>query len=205
MEKGAYCAGCSGVRGKQKPQNKLETQLKVTRDAKDAKSSSSEIKHVEAKVILLGDSGVGKSSLARRYAHDSFSESHDVTIGSAYMQQTVTLEDQTEVKLHIWDTGGSERFRTMVSLYYRDTQAAIICFDVAEEQTFRSTQYWVDEMKKNNNTDEFAMVLTGNKCDISPKDRRVSHAQAAEYAKGHGMEYLETSAKTGQGVQDLFR
>jgi small GTP-binding protein len=97
-----------------------------------------------------------------------------VTIGSAYMQQTVILDDQTEVKLHIWDTGGSERFRTMVSLYYRDTQAAIICFDIAEEQTFRSTQYWVDEMKKNNNTDEFAMVLTGNKCDISPKDRRIT-------------------------------
>ena len=78
-------------------------------------------KHLEAKVILLGDSGVGKSSIAHRYCHDSFSENHDVTIGGAYMQQTITLPDGTEVKLHIWDTGGSERFRTMVSLYYRDT------------------------------------------------------------------------------------
>lgn len=93
MQKGAYCAGCNGVRGKQKPQTKLETQLKVTRDGKDSKSSASDFKHIEAKVILLGDSGVGKSSLAKRYADDSFSESHDVTIGSAYMQQTVLLED----------------------------------------------------------------------------------------------------------------
>ena len=85
----------------------------------------------------------------------------------------------------------------MVSLYYRDTQAAIICFDVAEEQTFRSTQYWVDEMKKNNNSDEFAMVLTGNKCDINPNDRRVSQTMAQEYSRSHGMEYVETSAKTG--------
>jgi GTPase SAR1 family protein len=70
MQKGAYCAGCNGVRGKSKPQSKLETQLKVTREAKDSKSSGSDLKHIEAKVILLGDSGVGKSSLAKRYAED---------------------------------------------------------------------------------------------------------------------------------------
>jgi Ras-related protein Rab-5C len=88
------------------------------------------------------------------------------------MQQTVTLEDQAEVKLHIWDTGGSERFRTMVSLYYRDSQAAIICFDVTEEQSFHSTQYWVDEMRKNNTCEGFVLVLAGNKCDMH--GRRVS-------------------------------
>jgi putative ribosome biogenesis GTPase RsgA len=70
MQKGAYCGGCNGIRGKSKPQSRLETQLKVTRSNKDSKSVSSDIKHIEAKVILLGDSGVGKSSLAKRYCQD---------------------------------------------------------------------------------------------------------------------------------------
>lgn len=116
MEKSGYCQSCSGKR--QPKLEPVETQLRVTRDDK---KPTLDLRHIEAKVILLGDSGVGKSSLAQRYCHDQFSDNHDVTIGSAYMQQTVTLEDQAEVKLHIWDTGGSERFRTMVSLYYRDS------------------------------------------------------------------------------------
>jgi len=101
---------------------------------------------IEAKVILLGDSGVGKSSIATRYCKDEFNEQHDVTIGGAYMQQTVTLPDGTAVKMHIWDTGGSDRFRAMVSLYYRDAAAAIICYDVKDEKSFESVHYWVNEM-----------------------------------------------------------
>ena len=120
------------------------------------------------------------------------------------MQQIITLEDQTEVKLHIWDTGGSERFRTMVNLYYRDTQAAIICFDVGDDTSFRSTQYWVNEMSKNNNTDDFVMALAGNKCDIEKSQRRVTQETAVEYARNHGMEYKETSAKSGEGIRELF-
>lgn len=92
----------------------------------------------------------------------------------------------------------------MVSLYYRDSQAAVICFDLAEEQSFRSTQYWVDEMRKNNTYDGFVLILAGNKADINPRDRRVSKEQASEYARLHGMEYIETSAKTGQGVTEVF-
>ena len=164
----SQCQGCTGKRHKAKSKDD-GTQLKVA--TTDKKTIPPDLRNIEAKVILLGDSGVGKSSLAQRYCYDSFSESHDVTIGSAYMQQTVTLEDSTEIKLHIWDTGGSERFRTMVSIYYRDTQAAVICFDVAEEQSFRSTKYWVDEMHKNNTYDGFVLILAGNKCDVSPKDR----------------------------------
>lgn len=139
MEKTGYsCQGCTGKRQKS-GKDSQGTQLKVTKANKGSTSEPTDLRCIEAKVILLGDSGVGKSSLAKRYCENYFTENHDVTIGSAYMQQTVTLEDGTEVKLHIWDTGGSERFRTMVSLYYRDTQAAIICFDVGEEQSFRST------------------------------------------------------------------
>ena len=94
-------------------------------------------------MILLGDSGVGKSSIAKRYCQNVFSEAHDVTIGAAYLQQLVVLPSDQQVKLHIWDTGGSERFRTMVSLYYRDAAAAIICYDVTDDISFESVSYWI--------------------------------------------------------------
>lgn len=124
--------------------------------------------------MLLGDSGVGKSSIAQRYCKDLFSESHDVTIGGAYLQQTVTLQDGTQVKLHIWDTGGSERFRSMVSLYYRDAAAAIICYDLSDDKTFTSVHFWINEMMNNNDREEFVMALAGNKCDIEPAQRKIT-------------------------------
>jgi small GTP-binding protein len=72
----------------------------------------------------------------------------------------------TQVKMHIWDTGGSERFRTMVSLYYKDASAAIICFDLTDEDSFTGVDYWIDEMNEKNNSEEFVMALAGNKCDV---------------------------------------
>ena len=120
---------------------------------------------IEAKIILLGDSGVGKSSIAKRYCNNVFHEAHDVTIGAAYFQQSVCLPSEKQLKMHIWDTGGSERFRTMVSLYYRDAAAAIICYDVTDENSFDSVSYWIKEMQKNSNKDKFVIVLAANKID----------------------------------------
>jgi Ras-related protein Rab-5C len=119
---------------------------------------------------LLGDSGVGKSSIGQRYCIDVFSDVHDVTMGAAYFQQVVVLPDDQQVKLHIWDTGGSERFRTMVSLYYRDAAAAIICYDVTDEASFESVSYWIQEMERNTNQDVFVMALAGNKIDAVTED-----------------------------------
>ena len=153
----------------------------------------------------MGDSGVGKSSIAQRYCKNIFSESHDVTIGGAYLQQTVTLADGTQVKLHIWDTGGSERFRSMVSLYYRDAAAAIICYDLTDEKSFQSVHFWINEMINNNDKEDFVMVLAGNKCDIESSQRKVTSDMAAGLGQKHQMILSETSAKTGEGVQELFK
>ena len=78
----------------------------------------------------------------------------------------VTLSDGTQVKLHIWDTGGSERFRSMVSLYYREASAAIICYDISDDKSFTSVHFWINEMINNNDKEEFVLALAGNKCDI---------------------------------------
>ena len=85
----------------------------------------------------MGESGVGKSSIALRFNKGEFSSSHDVTIGGSYLQHVLTLENNQKIRLHIWDTAGSEKFRAMASMYYRDTDAAIITYDVSEEKSFK--------------------------------------------------------------------
>lgn len=153
-------------------------------------------------MILLGDSGVGKSSLAARYCKDTFSENHDVTIGGAYMQQVVNLPDTSQVKLHIWDTGGSERFRTMVSLYYRNAQASIVCYDLTEEESFDSVRYWTTEMQKNINTEGFVLALSGNKSDaIGGGKAKVEPELVNQFCKDNEITvHNYTSARTGNGV-----
>jgi small GTP-binding protein len=107
-----------------------------------------------------------------------------------------------QVKMHIWDTGGSEKFRSMISLYYKDAAAAIICYDVSDEKSFNSVHYWINEMHNNNNNDSenFVMALAGNKSDLDPAQKKISFQTAKELAKKHNMIFAESSAKTGEGV-----
>ena len=163
--------------------------------------------------MLLGDSGVGKSSIATRFCKDTFDETHDVTIGGAYMQKVLTIPPQTpqgseqQVKLHIWDTGGHEKFRAMVRMYYRDAVGAIICYDITTENSYSSVQHWIDELMQNTQVEEgkFVLALAGNKCDMPAKDRRIKAEVSQEIAKKHNMIFGEVSAKTGEGLPDLFR
>lgn len=197
-------ADCCGQKRKPLQLPERQSDLRVT-TANTFVDKRPKTEIFEAKVILLGDSGVGKSSIAQRYCHNTFSDSHDVTIGAAYLQQTVVLPDDQQVKLHIWDTGGSERFRTMVSLYYRDAAAAIICYDVTDETSFESVNYWVGEMERNAG-ENFVMALAGNKIDsvTSGNARAVPLEMSRKVARQHNMVHEDTSAKTGQGIVELF-
>ena len=160
---------------------------------------------IEAKIILLGESGVGKSSIAHRFCDDKFNEAHDVTIGAAYMQTIVALPTGQKVKLHIWDTGGSERFRTMVSLYYRDAQAALICYDLTNQDSMDSVRYWIDQMERNTNQEEFVIALVGNKVDaLATEKRMVDPESILQLAEQYSTVVAETSARTGQGINELF-
>ena len=105
--------------------------------------------------------------------------------------------------MHIWDTGGSEKFRSMVSLYYKDAAAAIICYDLSDEKSFNSVFYWINEMINNNNndTESFVMALCGNKADLDAAMKKISFQTASEVAKKHNMILAECSAKTGEGIQ----
>ena len=121
---------------------------------------------IEAKIVLLGDTSVGKSSIILRYCQNKFSTAHDVTIGGSYFQQNLTLSSGNQLKLHIWDTGGSERFRAMLPLYYRDAQAAIIVYDVSAEKSFNGVRYWVDELRNKCDMSKLVVALAANKCDL---------------------------------------
>jgi len=135
-------------------------------------------KCIEAKIVLLGDQNVGKSSIAQRFCKNVFTGQYVVTIGGAYFQQKIVLSNGITIKLHIWDTGGQERFRSMANLYYRDASAAILTYDIGSEKTFEGINYWVDELKSKSDQDKIVLALAGNKCDKDAKDRMITTNQA---------------------------
>eukprot|EP00922_Rhytidocystis_sp_ex-Travisia-forbesii_P072980 GHVS01108778.1.p1 GENE.GHVS01108778.1~~GHVS01108778.1.p1 ORF type:complete len:225 (+),score=30.18 GHVS01108778.1:119-793(+) len=159
--------------------------------------------NVEAKVVLLGDSGVGKSSLALRFCQGRFSPFHEVTIGAAFLQQTVRLTDGGQLKLHIWDTGGQERFRAMAPLYYRDAAGAIIVYDCSHAPSFESVKFWVSELAQKG-PPNCCVVVAGNKCDLPDLQPIDKDSLQALTRVGDDMLHLECSAKTGVNVGLLF-
>ena len=159
---------------------------------------------MEAKIVLLGDVSVGKTSIASRYCKNSFNEHHINTIGGAYQQQKVVLNNGSMVKLHIWDTSGQERFRAMTNLYYRDAQVAILTYDITNESSFASIDFWIEELKFKVENENMILCLVGKKSDATQDERKVSTAKAKNFAQKNNMIFYETSAKTGDGIKDLF-
>ena len=110
--------------------------------------------------------------------------------------------------MHIWDTGGSDRFRSLVSMYYRDAVAALICYDLTNERSFESVAYWTNEMQQKNNMSNFVIALAGNKCDIERNEWQIT-AESMQKMKSSlnvtdNIIERNTSAKTGEGVNELF-
>jgi len=97
--------------------------------------------NAELKIVLIGEAGVGKSSIAQRYCKNIFPEKYEVTIGGAYLQKNVVLKNGNTIKLHIWDTGGEERFRNVVAMFYRDISAAILVYDITKRESFKGISY----------------------------------------------------------------
>ena len=158
---------------------------------------------LEAKLVLLGDSGVGKSSLALRYCQGRFSPFHEVTIGAAFLQQHVRLQNGQQLKLHIWDTGGQERFRAMAPLYYRDAIGGLIVYDVTDPNSFESVRYWVNELRTKG-PPKVCLAVVGNKCDCEADDKQVQVDEVKKYCEENDMLFFECSAKTGHNVLALF-
>ena len=189
--------GCG--ESKQKANNSSKLQMKKETQKK------SEVKEFEVKICLLGDVNVGKTSIASRFCKNSFTDNYINTIGGAYQQQNIVLNNGAKIKLHIWDTSGQDRFRSMTNLYYRDAQVAILTYDVTNEQSLESLNYWLNELNDKVEIDNMLLCLAGNKSDIESSKRQVSTAKGKAFAEEHNMIFYETSAKTGAGVKELFQ
>lgn len=164
-----------------------------------------EAKPLTFKVVLLGEAAVGKTSTIGRLTRNLFTETTKPTCGAAFRTHTIEVpsanEETTMVKLEIWDTAGQERYRSLAPMYYRESAAAVIVYDITLKKTLSAAQSWVDELQQSNpNT---MLVLAGNKCDLDAS-REVLTLEADSYAKENDFLFREISAKTGVNVHELF-
>nr|ACJ86121.1 unknown [Medicago truncatula] len=151
-------------------------------------------KNLRVKLVLLGDSGVGKSCIVLRFVRGQFDPTSKVTVGASFLSQTIALRDSTTVKFEIWDTAGQERYAALAPLYYRGAAVAVIAYDITSPESFSKAQYWVKELQKHGSPD-IVMALVGNKADLQGK-REVAVEDGMDYAEKNGMFFIETSAKT---------
>eukprot|EP01088_Endostelium_zonatum_P002027 TRINITY_DN12450_c0_g1_i1.p1 TRINITY_DN12450_c0_g1~~TRINITY_DN12450_c0_g1_i1.p1 ORF type:complete len:209 (-),score=55.78 TRINITY_DN12450_c0_g1_i1:141-767(-) len=158
--------------------------------------------YLQFKLVLLGQAGVGKSNLVLRFVKNEFNPSNESTIGAAFLTQTVALNNQTVVKFEIWDTAGQERFNSLAPMYYRGAQAALVVYDITNDSSFTRAKSWVKELQTKG-TAKMVIALVGNKNDME-ENRRVQATEAQSYAEENGILFMETSAKTGVNVAEIF-
>ncbi|XP_037088610.1 ras-related protein Rab6 isoform X3 [Pollicipes pollicipes] len=154
------------------------------------------------KLVFLGEQSVGKTSLITRFMYDSFDNTYQATIGIDFLSKTMYLEDRT-VRLQLWDTAGQERFRSLIPSYIRDSTVAVVVYDITNANSFHQTSKWIDDVRTERGSDVIIM-LVGNKTDLSDK-RQVSTEEGERKAKELSVMFIETSAKAGYNVKQLFR
>jgi len=153
------------------------------------------------KLLLIGDSSVGKTSVLLRYVDDAFNSDFQTTIGVDFKLAELTRKDKL-LKLQLWDTAGQDRFRNIVASYYRGANGIILVYDVTNAESFHNIPKWLDESSSYLNK-SVPKLLIGNKVDLSSQ-RQVATADAQEFANQHGMQFLETSAKTAKNIRASF-
>ncbi|KAK3776837.1 hypothetical protein EGW08_002306 [Elysia chlorotica] len=154
------------------------------------------------KLVFLGEQSVGKTSLITRFMYDSFDNTYQATIGIDFLSKTMYLEDRT-IRLQLWDTAGQERFRSLIPSYIRDSSVAVVVYDITNANSFHQTSKWIDDVRTERGSDVIIM-LVGNKTDLSDK-RQVSTEEGERKAKELNVMFIETSAKAGYNVKQLFR
>ncbi|KAL8224141.1 hypothetical protein R6Q57_019616 [Mikania cordata] len=165
-------------------------------------NGDSDAKNLRVKLVLLGDSGVGKTCIVLRFVRGQFDPTSKVTVGASFLSQTIALQDSTTVKFEIWDTAGQERYAALAPLYYRGAAVAIIAYDITNPDSFHKAQHWVKELQKHGSPD-IVLALVGNKADLQDK-RKVSVQDGIDFAEKNRMFFIETSAKTADNINQLF-
>lgn len=155
----------------------------------------------DAKVVLLGDTGVGKTSIALRYCQNVFYSRLNPTIGASFLTKAIVV-DGVKIKLQIWDTAGQERFRSLAPMYYRGACAAIVVYDISNPQSFDQLKSWLHELQLTLQ-EQIVVALVGNKADL-PGQRAVELDQVARFGAEYDAIAVEVSAKANTGIDQLF-
>ncbi|CAJ1456329.1 unnamed protein product [Effrenium voratum] len=163
-------------------------------------ATTSDYDHL-VKLLLLGDSAVGKSSLLMRFCESKFDANFVLTIGVDFKWKQVE-RDARKLKIQVWDTAGQERFRTITPAYYRAAMGVVICYDITDKASFEHIDYWLQQLDQHGD-EGVQRVLVGNKSDLN-ENRKVTREEGEKLATQYNMKFFETSAKTGQEVDEAF-
>jgi len=156
------------------------------------------------KVIIVGPSAVGKTSVLNRFVHNEFVLRYKMTIGVDFLTKTIEYQPSKVVKLHIWDIGGQERFKFLHRSFYEGAAGALIMFDLSRQHTYSSMKTWITEMRSIMDK-KIPKIIIGNKSDLIPEiGQIIVKTEAEDYAKSESCLYMETSAKTGENVEKAF-
>lgn len=154
------------------------------------------------KLVLLGESSVGKSSVALRFCKNAFDDYRESTIGAAFLTQTCRAAGQV-IKYEIWDTAGQERYASLAPMYYRGANSAIVVYDISSSASLIKAKTWISQLARQADSN-IVICLAGNKLDLAQTQRQVTQDEAQKYAQEEGLLWFECSAKTGEGVEEIF-
>eukprot|EP00099_Drosophila_melanogaster_P015848 NP_524744.2 Rab18 [Drosophila melanogaster] len=153
------------------------------------------------KLLVIGESGVGKSSLIRRFVENKFDQNHDVTIGMDFKSKVMQV-DGIDYKVALWDTAGAERFRSLTPSFYRKALGAILVYDITSRDSLVKLETWLAELDSYSDNPNIAIIVVGNKID---EERVVDREEGRKFARKHRALFIETSAKCDQFVSDVFK
>lgn len=165
-------------------------------------SLSSDNFHFLLKYIIIGDSSVGKSNILLRFVQNKYFEDSHPTIGVEFGVKNIQIDNKL-FRIQIWDTAGQENFRSITTLFFKNCACAVVTYDVTNRQSFSNVQRWIEDCM-NNSPKTVTLVLVGNKCDLEDK-RVVPFEEGIEFAKKKGINFFETSAKSGFNIEEVFQ
>jgi len=153
------------------------------------------------KYIIIGDPSVGKSNILMKFAHNKFTDEYQATIGVEFGAKNIAFNSQI-YRIQIWDTAGQENFRSITRAYYKNSVCALVVYDITSRESFEHVQNWIQDIK-DQSPKTVLIVLVGNKVDLE-ENRVVSYDEGSEFAVKNGLIFEETSAKSGQGIEEVF-
>ena len=154
------------------------------------------------KYIIIGESSVGKSNLLMKFANNKFTEDYQATIGVEFGAKNITIDDQI-FRIQLWDTAGQENFRSITRAYYKNSVCAMLVYDITNRSSFENLQDWLKDIISQS-PKTVLIILLGNKIDLKEK-REVEYEEGEQFAQKNGLIFMETSAKTGEGVEEIFK